>query len=326
MLHRAMMWCGLVAPLLMATEVTGQQNRRGNPDDPTRATAAMPLGDILKCDAVLKELKATDEQRKKLADLTRPIDYRELGGLSIDQLDQMLEKTEDTRGTRQKLDESIAKVLDEKQWKRLKEIHRQSMVALGALAEPEIAKALELDKEQTSELRSKEWQMMPKPQSRNTPVRPQDAAIRLKKCNTEFLAVLTRQQKASWAKLTGKAFDVTVIGQPKGSAANNSPKTAPSRSDAEHARPATIAGTAKKQAEEKRPETKPKQPVAKAKSKAEYRVWTSTVGSQIEATFTSMVPGTVKLTMRNGETIKVRIDQLSKADQAYIKELRKRKR
>lgn len=309
-----MMWCGLVVALVIATEVTGQQDRRSGGSDPSRATSAMPLGEILKCDAVLKELKVSKEQQEKLTGLTRDIDYREFGRLSADQLDKMLEQLESTRGTRQLQDDSIAKVLDEGQWKRLKQIHLQSMVASGAFAEPEIAKALGLNEEQIKQMRSKEYEMIRETEtkSRNTTrsssASRQDAAIRLKKFETEFLGVLTRPQKAEWKKLTGKTFDVTQIGQQQRRTANNSPNKAENKPGAKEGKRATTAGTAKKQKE------------------AEYRIWTSTVGTQIEAKYTSRIVDTIKLTKRNGETIKVRVDQLSEADQKYIDERQKRKK
>ncbi len=56
----------------------------------------------------------------------------------------------------------------------------------------------------------------------------------------------------------------------------------------------------------------------------EFRTWTSSAGTTIEARFAGLANGTVILGKRDGKKLKVPLDKFVEADQKFVADKRKR--
>jgi len=172
---------------------------------------------------VQKELEATAEQKTKIEEISDTFrsDSRDLfSGLQGLSREERTEKFAELRPKHQELaaaaEKKLAAVLKKDQLKRLREINIQ--VSGGrVLARDEIAKALDLSKEQKAKIkgvfesaqkrRGKLFQDLQSGNLDRSEIREKFSDLR-KEINTEALAVLTKKQKAKFEKMKGEKFEL----------------------------------------------------------------------------------------------------------------------
>jgi Spy/CpxP family protein refolding chaperone len=162
---------------------------------------------LLNQESVQKELKLTDEQKTK---------FDELRQKSREKMQEIFQGDEGERPKKmQELNEenrkAIAAILSPEQGNRLKEITYQQRGS-AALADPEVAKALNLTEEQKGKVKTINDETQAAMRELFTPGQAPDEDARnkmndLRKSSGEkLMALLTPEQKTKWAELQGEPF------------------------------------------------------------------------------------------------------------------------
>jgi hypothetical protein len=167
---------------------------------------------------VQKELSVTDDQKTKLGDVARQIgeDARSIDFAAFFDMDKD-ERNKFVADQVKKTDEKLAKVLDEKQMERLKQLEVQQQ-GIQALIDPDIVAKLKLSKEAQDKIKTVLDDSRKQQQQTNQNFDWRNASDDERK---EFrdkqvkqradtlksaLAALDDDQLVEWGKLTGKEF------------------------------------------------------------------------------------------------------------------------
>ena len=184
--------------------------------------------------AVQKELGISEDQIakiKKLADEAREemqagagggADFAALRDLPEEErrakmTEMMNKRMEATRKVAEKYKPKLAEVLDAKQVERLHQITLQA-AGSGAYADPDVAKALKLSKEQQDKIASITKEFGEKQRAAFTGGGAgggEDARAKMRELSAtrdkDLAAVLTSDQSAQFEKMKGKEFDVAAL-------------------------------------------------------------------------------------------------------------------
>ena len=179
---------------------------------------------LLQSETVQKDLQLTPEQIDKLKEV-RKTAFRGLGerrrrpeDLSDEQRKELRKKAEAQAAETKK---KIEAILTPKQMERLKEIRLQ-WVGLGALADPDVRKALNLTDEQKEKIKKLRNELLDKATDLRKDVRKADRDERQKKMAEardkvqklrkktldDILALLTTEQRAQFDKMLGKKLEL----------------------------------------------------------------------------------------------------------------------
>jgi Spy/CpxP family protein refolding chaperone len=185
-------------------------------------------GSLLENQSVQKELKLSDEQIKKVKDITQSIREKhreELDGLFKQGPQADREKMQEVfKAIREETTKALADVLKPEQSKRLKEITLQDQGA-RAFNDEEVQKALKLSDEQKEKVKTinedaakERQQLFPRGGGggaggrRADPGAFEEMQKKMAALNKETMekvtAVLTDDQKKAWKDLTGEPFQV----------------------------------------------------------------------------------------------------------------------
>ncbi|MCS7263611.1 MAG: hypothetical protein NZ805_02120 [Armatimonadetes bacterium] len=197
----------------------GRRGQGGQPPGPptgaprmfARGGPMMMLG-LLRSPQVQRELKITEEQRTKLEQLGEQLreKFRGLG-------QELRDLPPEERGKRvesmnAEVEKELAKVLDEKQLKRLKQIALQ-FEGYAALARPSVAKEVGLTEGQLKQIREILREANEKRRDlfqQGPPADPQARFQEMRKIrdwvDEQIGKLLTEQQKQKWQQLVGEPF------------------------------------------------------------------------------------------------------------------------
>ena len=205
--------CLATCGLLIATTVLAQGFRGPGPGGPRGPGFGVPGGDpmgsvtLLRTPEVQQELKLTDEQRPKVADVIGKMQEQSrtvFEGFNFQEVVTLEEKERDERfakmrtqmeGITKQAEERLDKILDKPQASRFSELQLQRG-GISSLLRDEISKPLKLSNEQRDKLRELIEQ--------NPPFFA--APDQRKKVETDAVAVLSAKQKEQWTKLKGADF------------------------------------------------------------------------------------------------------------------------
>jgi Spy/CpxP family protein refolding chaperone len=162
---------------------------------------------LLRQESVQKELKVTDDQLKKIEDLSEQMreKFQEAFGLEGEERNKKMQEL------RQENDKALAGILKPDQLKRLKQISYQQQGAM-AVADPEVAKALQLSDAQKEVIRKANQEMGAQMRELFTPGSPPDEEARKKMTELrtatadKIMKSLTSEQKAKLKELQGPPF------------------------------------------------------------------------------------------------------------------------
>ena len=209
--------------LAMAAVAWAQERGRGRGFGGDRGGPAM----LLAIPQVRSDLKMTDEQNKQIDALLseqRQAFQAAFGDFNPQEFQNL---SEEERGKRraeiqqkmaelgEKNERAVAKILDEKQQERLKQIHLQ-VQGVGALSRPEVAGELGLTADQQQKIRSIQQSAFSSRSDfdfRNaTPEQRQQFIEQMRerreKANADILAVLSDEQKNKWQRMQGAKIDL----------------------------------------------------------------------------------------------------------------------
>jgi Spy/CpxP family protein refolding chaperone len=159
---------------------------------------------LLGQESIQKELKLSDEQVKKVKELAekqgggRP-DFQ---GLSREEI---MKKMAERRKVQ---DEAVAKILDAKQLKRVKQLQLQQQ-GVRALSNAEVAKALKLTDEQKDKIKdiqTKAREAAGGPRGDRSPEAQKKREEARKATTEKVMGVLTAEQKTALKELQGEPF------------------------------------------------------------------------------------------------------------------------
>ncbi len=205
--------CLTTCSLLIATTVLAQGFRGPGPGGPRGPGFGGPGGDpmgsvtLIGIPEVQQELKLSDEQRPKVADVinkTQEQSRTVFEGFNFQEVFTLEEKERDERfakmrtqmeGITKQAEERLAKILDKSQASRFSELQLQRG-GIGSLLRDEVSKPLKLSDEQRDKLRELIEQ--------NPPFFA--APDQRKKVESDAVAVLSAKQKEQWTKLKGADF------------------------------------------------------------------------------------------------------------------------
>jgi len=172
---------------------------------------------LLRQESVQKELKLTDDQAnkvKELADKTREKFQEIFSGDEADRGKKMQELAEENR-------KAVSELLNPDQSKRLKEITLQQR-GPAAFTDAEVAKALDLNEEQQTKIKSINEETATAMRELFTPGQPPDDDTRKKMADLrktsgdKLLALLSAEQKTKWTTLQGEPFKGEIrVGPPR---------------------------------------------------------------------------------------------------------------
>ncbi|MGO9115407.1 MAG: hypothetical protein ACLP9L_39860 [Thermoguttaceae bacterium] len=185
----------------------------------------MPAGMLLTMPEVQKELGMTDEQNAKVEDLRGEMrdDFRSaMSGIDFQALRDMSEEERDKKMAEirtkseelsKQSDAKVAKVLDEKQMKRLKQLQIQREGA-AAFTRAEVLGKLALTDEQKAKIKKIQddarTQGRPAFNPDASPEERQAAIAKMQESRAKVLkdikATLSSDQLTAWSELTGKEF------------------------------------------------------------------------------------------------------------------------
>ncbi len=176
---------------------------------------------------VQKELNITDSQKKEIETIATDvrekamatfgqINFQEIQNLSQEERDKKFaEMRTKFEGVTKEVDVKVAKILDEKQVARLKELQLQREGG-AALSRPEVIKKLEITDEQQAKMKKIQEDARPKggpgggfdPNQSQEERRASFQKMRdgMDKAQKDTLAVLTDEQMIAWTEMCGKTF------------------------------------------------------------------------------------------------------------------------
>jgi Spy/CpxP family protein refolding chaperone len=172
--------------------------------------------------SVQKELKLTDEQVSKVKDALAKVrenhkdDLAKLKDLSKEERREQGGKV--FRAINEESNKAIAKVLDAKQSKRLKQIELQ-VSGFRAFNAPEVQKSLKLTDEQKDKLKTITEDANKQTRELfqggfNEETQKKLAELR-KETQGKALGVLTAEQKKTWKEMTGEPFEIKFERRPR---------------------------------------------------------------------------------------------------------------
>lgn len=160
---------------------------------------------------VLKELKLTDEQRKKLEDASAVA--RKATHAAAELKGEARRKK--ARAATKALRETIAATLDEKQSKRLLQIELQYSTSSWIVARKDVAELLDLSREQKKKIRelsrktAEEVRKLRESQNDGNKQQTQrDVAKKLAAAHKAALAELSEEQMKKWKAAMGESFQL----------------------------------------------------------------------------------------------------------------------
>lgn len=168
--------------------------------------AMMPRFPIMARDDVQKELKLTEDQISKINDIISDVVKDGPNGSKV----MMLQPGQDIDG----MDEQVAKLLNDKQRKRMKEVWLQ-ITGGRAFIKDDIAKEVGLTKEQRSKITELQQEMMT--QMREMAHQPGEAMneerlAEIKKMQKDLESkiekLLTKEQQTTWTTMKGAKFEM----------------------------------------------------------------------------------------------------------------------
>jgi hypothetical protein len=157
---------------------------------------------LLSSKSVLEDLKLSDEQKEKLAELLRKQQdgLQELRKLNRDERARKAEELNKAH------DQAATELLKPEQLQRLKQILLQQR-GPRALADPEVAQALRLTNEQSQQVTA----ILKETSQIQATGNLADILNKLQELQTEkLMGVLTDEQKARWKELQGEPFKGTL--------------------------------------------------------------------------------------------------------------------
>jgi DNA-binding TFAR19-related protein (PDSD5 family) len=235
MLRRTVLFSGLLVVLAAATAVQAQDRRPGGgrggfgfggPGGGFFATSDALLG----MPEVQKELGVSDEQKGLIEDMVADIrekrreaftggGFQDFQNLSQEERQKRMEEgRKKGEEIQKKADDMVSMILEPNQLDRLQQLRLQRE-GVGAFSREEIAKKLALSDEQRDKIRKigeeaftppaggggfQNFQNLSEDERREARNRMRE---RMEKMNSDILAVLTPDQKATWEKMQGKQFD-----------------------------------------------------------------------------------------------------------------------
>ena len=172
---------------------------------------------LLNQESVQKELKLTDEQKTKINELRQSAREKMQ---EIFQADQA-ERQQKMQALNQENRKALETILNAEQGKRILEIVYQQRGAM-AFADPEVAKALNLNEEQqgkvkttTEEMAAAMRELFTQGQAPDEEARKKMDELR-KSTGEKLVALLTPEQKTKWTALQGEPFKGEIrFGRPQ---------------------------------------------------------------------------------------------------------------
>jgi hypothetical protein len=220
-LFKAAMAFGLLA-LLAGPAMAQGRGGRGGQGGPGGFGGGGPIN-LLGNPSVQKELNLDDAQKEKVTALVTQTREKmtsvrdQLQGLQASE--RMTRQQELARPINESALQTAATFLKPEQLKRLHEIELQQRGPAQALADPAIAKKLNISPEQATKIKA----LMTEMQSQASEIRTaagtdrqaamQKAQALRRETNTKVAALLTDEQKATWKELTGAPFE--IVQQPR---------------------------------------------------------------------------------------------------------------
>jgi Spy/CpxP family protein refolding chaperone len=174
---------------------------------------------ILANKGVQQELKASDEQAKKLNALAEEIGEKNRGVFAklqdLSQDERRAKMAEIARDTNTEVRKNLAEILKPEQVKRFEQIQLQQMGLMAAPDMPRVQETLKLTDDQKAKLAALQTEQREAMRELfsgggggdRQAVGEKMAELR-KKSSEKALAVLTDAQKSSWKELTGEPFEV----------------------------------------------------------------------------------------------------------------------
>ena len=165
------------------------------------------VGMLLRQESVQKELKISDDQLKKVEDLSEQMrdKFQDAFGLEGE------ERTKKIQELRKENEKALSEILKPEQWKRLKQISYQQQGAM-AFADPDVAKALQLTDAQKEQVQKLNREMFEQMREIFPPGSPPDEEARKKMTELrtaiadKIMKVSTSEQKTKWKEMQGEPF------------------------------------------------------------------------------------------------------------------------
>jgi Spy/CpxP family protein refolding chaperone len=165
------------------------------------------LATLLRQESVQKELKITDDQLKKVEELSEQMREKFQDAFSL----EGEERTKKMQELQKENEKALSEILKPEQWKRLKQISYQQQGAM-AVATPDVAKALQITDTQKEQIQKLNREMFEQMREIFTPGTPPDEEARKKMTELrtatadKIMQVLTSEQKTKWKDMQGQPF------------------------------------------------------------------------------------------------------------------------
>lgn len=216
-------FAALVAGLVLTTSLSAQQGRRGG----GFGGRGQSLVGLAANEAVQKEIGVTDDQKAKLTALgeefrTESQKVRTDAGITgggpggeRPTQEQLAKMTEGMKKVNEAFTAKLKETLKPEQLERVQQIAYQA-AGVAAYNDPEVAKALDITKEQQEKLATINKDFGEKMQALfagGNAGGAREAFTKLRdEQNDEIAKVITAEQTEKFTKLKGKTFDVTTLG------------------------------------------------------------------------------------------------------------------
>ena len=185
----------------------GQRGQRG-----MGMGRGMGMAQLLRVEAVQKEIAITSEQTEKVGELMAA--GRGQGGARADfqnMTDEERQKFRDDMAKRQaEQDKKLAEILNEDQLKRLHQIRIQAMGSMAFMNE-DVAKELGITEEQQGKMREAGQAVREEMRDAAQGGGQEAMAKMMEKLNAKMMELLTDKQKATFKEMVGKPFDIAQL-------------------------------------------------------------------------------------------------------------------
>ncbi len=208
--RRLVFLSAVAAVLMMSVMAYGQQRGQGG-----RRGGMMGRGGnvvmLLRNEAVQKDVGISDEQKEKIQEVMAS--GRQGRGERPDFQNMTQEERQKWMEDRAKAAEAqlkkVGEILDKKQMGRLEQIRLQSMGAM-AIMDEDVAKKLDITKEQQDKLRATQRELFQ--EMRDSGGRGAEAMAKIReKMEANVKDVLTDEQEAKLKDMLGKPFDISAL-------------------------------------------------------------------------------------------------------------------
>jgi hypothetical protein len=213
--RRLVVMSALVAVLMVTVVAYGQRpgGQRGQRGPQMMGRGMIGLTQLLRVEAVQKEIKITDEQLTKLRELAQAArggERPDFQNMSDEERREFMAEMRERQADQEK---KLKEILDKKQMTRLNQIRIQAMGARALMSE-EVAKELKITEEQRETMRLAQRDVFQEiraaMQEGERPDREQLTKM-MEKANAKMMELLTDDQKAAYKKMVGKKFDVSLL-------------------------------------------------------------------------------------------------------------------